>query len=313
MTESLRRWIGEDFGLDVTELTQVHHGADLAAEVWNADDRYAVKWSSGGTTAAPEVTAYLAGAGVRGVPAPVRTKAGELWSERDGRRLSLMPWIVGARAAEVGLTTEQWTSYGVLLAEVHSTEPSESLKARLPRLNPINARMPALTRALDRRLRTERPQDDLEAELATTWRDHHQTITSVLKQVEDLTGQDLGGKPVICHADPHLGNVLVAPDQVHLIDWDDVVLAPAEQDLLFMLGGMGSLGPTAQADLDAFLTGYGPYDVDRTRLTYYRSARAMEDIALWAEQAITGPGRADSLRILQGVLGPDGLAVQALD
>jgi len=55
---SLRGWIRDDFGLDVTELTQVHHGADTAAEVWHAlavaGDRYAVKWSSGGTTAAPE-------------------------------------------------------------------------------------------------------------------------------------------------------------------------------------------------------------------------------------------------------------------
>ena len=135
----LRRWIREDFGLDVTELTPIHHGADTAAEVWNADNRYAVKWTGGGTTAAAETTAYLAGVGVRGVPAPVRTRSGELWSQRDGKRLSLAPWIVGARAAETGLTTAQWTSYGALLAEVHSQEPPQHLRDLLPPSPPTNS------------------------------------------------------------------------------------------------------------------------------------------------------------------------------
>jgi spectinomycin phosphotransferase len=81
---------------------------------------------------------------------------------------------------------------------------------------------------------------------------------------------------------------------------------------MFMLGGMGSLGPTTTADLDAFLTGYGTTGLDPARLTYYRTARALEDIALWAEQALQGPDREDSLQILRGVLSPDGLAVRAL-
>jgi spectinomycin phosphotransferase len=304
----LRRWIRDDFGLDVTELTQIHHGADTAAEVWRADG-YAVKWSTGGTTAAPETTSYLAEAGVRGIPAPIRTRTGALWSDRAGRRLSLTPWIDGARAAETGLTTAQWTQYGALLAEVHSQEVPDRLRALLPPLNPINARMPALTRELHQRFTTRAPEDDVEAELARTWLAHQDAIDAL---IERSTRVPAPGRRVICHADPHLGNVLTTPAQLYLIDWDDAVLAPIEQDLLFMLGGMGSLGPTTQAAEDAFFTGYGPAALDPTRLTYYRSARALEDAALWAEQAITGPDRKASLEILQGVLGPDGLVVQAL-
>ncbi|WP_328329618.1 aminoglycoside phosphotransferase family protein [Kribbella sp. NBC_00382] len=292
----------------MTELTQVHHGADLAAEVWRADD-YAVKWSTGGTTAAPETTSYLAEAGVRGVPAPVRTTTGHLWSDRDGKRLSLTPWIPGARAAETGLTTAQWTQYGALLAEVHSQEVPARLKALLPPLNPINARMPALARELAQRFATQTPADDLEAELATTWLAHQTAIDALVERAAQLP---VPGPRVICHADPHLGNVLVTPTQLYLIDWDDAVLAPIEQDLLFMLGGMGSLGPATPQDQEAFFTGYGPTALDPTRLTYYRSARALEDTTLWAEQALTGPNREDCLEILQGVLGPDGLVVQAL-
>jgi spectinomycin phosphotransferase len=81
---------------------------------------------------------------------------------------------------------------------------------------------------------------------------------------------------------------------------------------MFMLGGMGSVGPTTEAQLSAFFTGYGEVNLDADRLTYYRCARALEDAVGWADQAIHGPDREDCLRILRGVLGPHGLAVRAL-
>ena len=42
----------------------------------------------------------------------------------------------------------------------------------------------------------------------------------------------------VCHTDPHLGNVLAAPDRVWLIDWDDAALSTPEHDLMFVLGGL---------------------------------------------------------------------------
>ena len=310
MTDKLRAWLVEDFGLQVGELEEVHEGADVAAEVWRGG-AYAVKWSGGGTDAGPRATAYLASMGVRGVPAPVRTRSGLLWSEREGRRLSVVPWIAGERAAETGLTLEQWTAYGVLLAEVHRCEPPEELKAVLPPINPINVRMPATVRSVRARLAT--PRDAVEEALAAVWQTNSDLINAVVEQCEDLAGRELGGTRVLCHADPHLANVLVQEDQLYLIDWDDVVLAPREQDLLFFLGGMGPIGPTTPAEEDAFFTGYGPVDLDPTRLAYYRSARALEDFALWSDYVLSGaPDREDRLDTVRFILGPDGLAVRAL-
>jgi spectinomycin phosphotransferase len=41
---------------------------------------------------------------------------------------------------------------------------------------------------------------------------------------------------VVCHGDPTPGNIIVASDgHVALIDWDDVLLAPKEKDLMFFL------------------------------------------------------------------------------
>ncbi|TDO43068.1 hypothetical protein EV643_1191, partial [Kribbella sp. VKM Ac-2527] len=66
----------------------------------------------------------------------------------------------------------------------------------------------------------------------------------------------------------------------------------------------------ARSSLKSRLT--GDTTLDQHAITYYRNARALEDVALWAEQAITGPDREESLDILKGVLGPHGLAVFAL-
>ncbi len=217
-----------------------------------------------------------------------------------------MPWVDGRQGAAGGLSDAEWTAYGVLLARVHSVEPSEELRRVLPRVNPINARMPGLLRELDARLTEQAPVDDVEAELGALWKQHRTPILELLEPVDEPHGP-----AVVCHADPHLGNVIVGADAVHLIDWDDTVLAPREQDLMFLLGGMGSLGPTTTRQLDAFFAGYGEVDPDPVNLRYYRHARAQEDVALWAEQVITGPDREESLRILRGVLGPDGLATVA--
>ncbi|GAB2553289.1 phosphotransferase enzyme family protein [Kribbella endophytica] len=324
-TPALQHWLLEDHGLDVAELTRVHGGADLAAAVWRVEAgsaavgagvdgcrgglrSYAVKWSGGGTDAGPLVTAELAAAGVPGVAGPVRTRAGGLWSVRDGRRLTVMPWVDGRQASGSGLSDAEWTAYGVLLKRVHATEPSDELRRVLPRLNPVNARMPGLLRELDARLTQQPPADDVEADLGALWRQHRDAILGLLEPVDEPHGA-----AVICHADPHLGNVIVGADGVHLIDWDDAVLAPREQDLMFLLGGMGTLGPTATQQLDAFFTGYGEVAVHQRNLHHYRHARAQEDIALWAEQVITGPDREGSLSILRGVLGRDGLLLRVTD
>jgi len=317
--ERLQAWVREDFGVQLSSIYRVVHGADAAAEVWRGiavdGSQYAVKWSGGGTDAGPLVTAHLAATGVPGILGPTKTRSGQLWSEREGRRLSLVPWISADRALDGGMTAQRWTSYGALLAKVHATEPAPALGAALLRDDYSNEGMAALTRSIDRRLRTARPADALEEELATTWKANYEVITGLLELSDEL-GRKLAAEDapvVICHADPHLGNVLVGPaDGVWLIDWDDAALAPREQDLMFVLGGMGEFGPQTAQERAWFFDGYGETQVDPTRLTYYRCARALEEVALWSEQVLQGPGREESLDFLRGVLSPAGLAVLAL-
>ncbi|WP_165952540.1 phosphotransferase enzyme family protein [Kribbella albertanoniae] len=300
----LRRWLYDDFGLDVVELSPVGHGADLAAQVWKAStatNRYAVKWSGAGTNTGHQVAAYLGDCGLPGVPEVVRTVEGGLWTfHGKKKRLTVTPWIEGARAAEVGLSGAEWAEYGALLRRVHDAEPPERLREALPKRSHIDVRVPAVAEEVWERL-GELP------ELAALWEEHAETI-DVLLAGDPPTPE---GPRVVCHGDPHLGNVLVAKDGLHLIDWDDVILAPREQDLMFMLGGMGEVGPASPDQVEAFLSGYGQHSIDMDAVRYYRHIRAREDVVLWSHQALTGTDREDCLTVTRGIL-TEGLAALAV-
>jgi len=307
--EKVRRWVREDFGLDVVELSPVAHGADIAAQVWKATtatNTYAVKWSAAGTNTGHQAAAFLADSGLPGIPEMIRTTDSGLWSVHAKKRLTVTPWIDGVRAAETGLTNDQWTEYGVLLRRVHDAEPTFRLRDALPQRSHIDAKLPAIADKLRTRLATQAPEDEIEEELGAVWKDHEDTIEYLLT----ARPPEPRGPRVICHGDPHLGNVLV-DDRLHLIDWDDVILAPREQDLMFMLGGMGDVGPTRPEHLEAFLTGYGPHVIDDDAVRYYRHVRAYEDVITWSDQAITGPDRPDALQITKGIL-TNGLAALAI-
>jgi len=111
--DRLRAWVREDFGVELASVDRVGHGADEAAELWRGvgrgGDRYAVKISGGGTSAGLLVAAHLAAHGVLGVAEPMPSRSGQPWSERDGRRLSLVPWVSDDRALAGGMTAQHWT------------------------------------------------------------------------------------------------------------------------------------------------------------------------------------------------------------
>lgn len=110
----VRAWVREDFGIDLTSIHGVGHGTDEAAQLWRAVAAdgipYAIKLSGGGTPAGMVVSAHLLAHGVPGVAGPVPTRRGRLWSERDGRRLSVVPWVSDDRALGGGMSARHWTS-----------------------------------------------------------------------------------------------------------------------------------------------------------------------------------------------------------
>lgn len=324
LTEHVRRWVRDDFDVVLTTMMPVRHGADRAAEVWKAScsngTQYAVKFSAGGSSAGLVVPDALAELGVAGVVPPQHTRTGRLWSERDGRRLSLARWVSDASALEEGMTAQHWRSYGALLARVHEATVTGELQAVVPEGGAYGWWAPA-ARALFAQLvggaSTEpgHSGDDLSHAVAWEWWAATHTISYLLDQV-DVLHRELSERQaptVLCHGDAHLGNVVVSGDELWLIDWDDAARAPREHDLMFVLDGVLSFAPVSSQEQTWFFEGYGDVDVDPARLAYYRCVRALEDLADPTNQILdvagnTEPEREEALAIVRGVLSPTGLA-----
>ncbi|MGI5521292.1 phosphotransferase enzyme family protein [Micromonospora sp. CA-259024] len=329
MIEDVRRQVVDrvraDFGLSLSRMDDVAHGADQHARLWLAQAadgaRYAVKLSGGGTPAGLVVTAYLAGQGVPGIAAPLRTHDGRLFVEHDGQRLSVVPWASGLRALDGPMTEAHWRAYGEVLAAVHAVPVIDELRRLLPPGGAAYPSIVAATRAMAERLRDPDPSDlagSLVAELAGVWSAAADRVSTLSREIERLAAdqRDRPGPGVVCHGDPHLGNLLLGADgQVWLIDWDDAVLAPPECDLMFVVGGVLAFAPVTAEQQKAALAGYGPVDIDPARRAWFLAVRALDDLSDWTDQALNADaGAADrdrAARIVRGLVSPVGLVTLA--
>ncbi|MBB5868241.1 spectinomycin phosphotransferase [Allocatelliglobosispora scoriae] len=321
MEELLRGWVRADFGLDLVSLDEVGHGADDAARLWRGrgagGESFAVKVTTGGTPAGLLLTAHLADRGVPGILAPRTTASGACWSEREGSRLSVVRWAPGDRALAGGMTGAHWRTFGALLAAVHATGVSGGPAGLLPREDHTHDGPAAFVRTITDRLR--RPSDDLLVRaLAERWHAAAGELSALSGRADELGGRlrDATAVEVVCHGDPHLGNLLVGPGgEVWLIDWDDAVRAPRERDLMFVLGGVLAFAPVTAQQRASFLDGYGDVGPDPVRLAYYLCKRALEDLD-WAARVLDVrrpvEERTAALEIVGGILSPEGIVPIAL-
>lgn len=95
-----------------------------------------------------------------------------------------------------------------------------------------------------------------------------------------------------------------------MVDWDTLIFAPKERDLMFIGGGLGDSGYTPQEEVALFYQGYGKTQIDPIALAYYRHERIIEDIAIICEQILSsnkgGKDRAQALASLKSNYLPNG-------
>jgi spectinomycin phosphotransferase len=135
--------------------------------------------------------------------------------------------------------------------------------------------------------------------MAAFWHAHRAELLALADRFEALGDQlRSGSRPlVICHADVHIWNVLISSTgQLWIVDWDEVLLAPRECDLMFGIeGGIGG-GRVGAEQSALFFEGYGEVAVDPLALAYYRHHRAVTDFASYGETVFWMPDRSEETR-----------------
>jgi spectinomycin phosphotransferase len=309
--------IRAEFGLQVNQIKFLPLGADLNTAVYQAISgdatSYFVKLRKGEfektAVALPE---FLSDLGILQIIAPLRTKAGRLWANLDTFRLILYPFINGRNGYEVELSDRQWIDFGRTLKNIHTAIIPTALKRQIRR-ETFSPSGREIVRMYMKRVELTSFDDPVASKLAVFLRTKHTETLDLIKRAERLAEVLRAGSPkyIVCHSDIHAGNILIdAKDNLHIVDWDNPILAPKERDLMFAGGGQFGLRRAPEEEETLFYRGYGETQIDPIALAYYRYERIVQDIAAYCEQLfLTNEGgldREQSLRYLESNFVPKG-------
>lgn len=296
--EDLRACLREEYGLEAAALAFLPLGLDTRAGLYRVVSAqgaaYLLKVKAGSFyEAGARVPRYLADQGIAAVVAPQPSTRGALWTHLPGREdwvAMVYPFIEGDRGWNSAMTDEQWRATGAALRQIHQVAlpPGGFASLRRETFDPAEYRRAA--QAIEAELAHVEggSGSQIERTLSAGWRQHQPAIHAMLAVLEGLAVplMERPGPYVICHADLHPSNIIRDPaGGVHVIDWDDVMLAPKQRDFLFT-GDPASDNGIAGSGPSPFFQGYGPAEIDWVAIAYHRYERIVQDVIVCAQEVL---------------------------
>jgi spectinomycin phosphotransferase len=280
----------ENYGLQVDRLTFLPIGADAHTAVFRVDGddqkAYFLKLRGGNfdeiTTSVPQ---WLHALGVQPIIAPLETRSRGQWAALDAFKMILYPFIEGQDGYTVTLSDSQWVTFGSALRRIHTACVPPDLARLIPRED-YSARWRNQVKDFQAQIEETTFEDPTAAKFADYMKAQRSEIDHLVGRADELgiALQSRPLEPVLCHSDIHPGNLLLGKDDtLYIVDWDAPVFAPKERDLLLIGGCYTWHGAREEA---LFYQGYGPVEIDRMALAYYRCERIIQDIAAFSTQLL---------------------------
>ena len=209
--------------------------------------------------------------GIDTVSRPVRTRTGGLSVELHARPLIVFDFVAGRSGRASDYDLEQ---YVALLARIHRA--TALVKAAVPREEFGLPRAEKLERFVEHVLR-EPPSTPPRAETPRLMKRHREQIERDWATLVALSRscRQAAWTPLVTHGDGLGDNVIVGDDgRLHLVDWDVLLLAPAERDTWFFLNDEAQ----AAAFLHLYRKAFPDYRPDPLRYRFYLLNRFFEDL-----------------------------------
>ena len=298
--ERILACLAQNYNVHVTLLVFLPWGADRNTIVYRAlaDDQavYFVKLRRDDfSEASVLVPKQLSKQGIRQVIAPYSTREGQLWAHCDAYRLILYPFVKGQNGFQIALSAQQRVELGMVLKQLHTVSISDTLAASVPR-EEFSAEWRTKVKRFLSRFEYESFHDPITQAMATFLNGKRDELRDLIKHVEQLL-ERLQIHPqayVLCHADIHGWNMLIEETGAfYVVDWDTLLFAPKERDLMFVGCGLGGRGQTLTEETALFYQGYGQVPVNQVAIAYYRYERIIQDIAEYCEQILESEGEGE--------------------
>lgn len=290
-------YLRNEYGLKVVEFSNLQLGADFNSAAYRlvADDGklYFLKLRRGDFDEARiAVPNYLYALGIQQIIPALTTQAGQLWAGLDSFRLFLYPFVEGHNGYEVNLLDQQRVEFGSALKRFHTAEIPSAITNSICR-EQFSAQWRSQLKHNLARIQNETFYDPVAEELAAYLNNKRTETLQLVGRAERLAHSLQAQTPeyILCHGDIHAWNLLIdANDALYIVDWDTLIFAPKERDLMFVGGGLGGYGHTLQEEETLFYQGYGQTEINSTAIAYYRYERIIEDIAIYCEHILLSEG-----------------------
>jgi len=302
------------YAIHIESLEFLPIGYDSSAGVYRVtteDSLYFLKVKKGEFyEASVSIPVFLRDQGIEEVVAPIKMKSGGYSSKLDDFTLMLFPFIEGKNAMETGLSDSQWKHFGKVLDRIHHTPLSASLQKSVRWESfELKQKWREQIEQFHRDVLTVQYENSHAIALAKFWQSHHDEISKIYSRALELCelNRNQDYEFVLCHSDIHTANMLVEDSgNLHIIDWDDPILAPQERDLMFISGHENELSYPHQQHFQA---GYGTIKLATYALAYYRYEWVIQEIAEYGElvflsRDVTDTTRSDAVREFEKLFAP---------
>ena len=200
------------------------------------------------------------------IPRVILTTEGKYKCEDSERLYILFEWINGITPCEEPLTRTQCLELAKIIAELHKYDtkiPTETSIIREKYDIPFFVNLLSLAKNGSKHIP----------------REYSKTIIEKLELLSELSNtlsaQNL--PYVLCHNDVHGWNVITDGDNLFLLDWEGLRLAPHESDLfVFKYGQYLSLH--WDEFLDAYQTVHPDFEINETAMRFFQLRRRLDDI-----------------------------------
>jgi spectinomycin phosphotransferase len=307
-----------DYRLRVATIVFLPLGADLNTAVYRVivedGTSYFLKLRSGVfDETSVTLPKFLSDQGIAEIIAPLATQAGQLWANLDAFKVIVYPFVEGRNGYEVDLSDRHWIEFGAALKRIHNTVVPPALIDHIQR-ETYSSKWRESVRAFMVRIETDTYDDLVAVDMAAFLQTKRVEVLDLVERTEQCAQGLRAHSPefVLCHSDLHAGNVLITTGgALYLVDWDTLILAPKERDLMYAGGGQFGEARTPHEEERLFYWGYGPMAIDQRALAYYRYERIVEDIAVECEQIFltsgSGKDREQALRYFISNFQPNGV------
>ena len=292
----------DEYDLRVAELTFLPIGADMNTVVYRVvtvnGTTYFLKLRKNFREIIVRVPLFLKDNGIQEIIVPLETKSKQHWADFGEYTMILYPFIEGKDGFEMELSDHHRRILGAALKGIHAAHLTPELKSLIPK-ETFSAGWREKMTSYQAKAEKEIFADLTAAKLAEFIRSRQSEITRLIDRAEGLASE-LRSKPlelVLCHTDIHGGNIFIRNNgELYIVDWDDIMLAPKERDLMFIGGGIDRIWKTAREEA-IFYEAYGETKIDLAALAYHRYERVIEDLVVICDQLLlTDEGGADRER-----------------